>query len=72
LEAGVNLGLVDLEGGRVADAVQQLERMAAMHPQSKLALRTLIAAYEAGGNDAGAARVRRKLSLILNRGVKHQ
>lgn len=72
LEAGVNLGLVDLEDGRVADAVQQLERMAAMHPHSKLALRTLIAAYEAGGNDAGAARVRRKLSSILNRELKHQ
>jgi tetratricopeptide (TPR) repeat protein len=72
LEAGVNLGLVDLEDGRVADAVQQLERIAAMHPHSKLALRTLIAAYEAGGNDAGAARVRRKLSSILNRELKHQ
>ena len=69
LEAGVNLGLVDLQDGRVAAAVQQLERMAAMYPNSKLALRTLSVAYEAGGNDAGAARVQRKLSSILNGGM---
>jgi hypothetical protein len=60
---------VDLQDGRVAAAVQQLERMAAMYPNSKLALRTLIVAYEAGGNDAGAARVQRKLSSILNGGM---
>lgn len=72
LEAGVNLGLVDLAHGRVADAVQQLERMAAIHPHSQLALRALIAAYEAGGNDAGAARTRSKLSSMLNRDLKHQ